>query len=369
MSNSRKTVWVLGAGFSAPLGAPLLATMLSKTSIDAVRACYGGEARLWDPAARIVRRLYHWGRNWPEGLLEDGDRNPGQKVWGDAEEFLHFLDTAARRPGGPAGIRLAKALDDYFDTRNLTPNDLRFRARRWLAAECCAFLKEAVLTDEHWQPYVNWAQSLAANDTIVTFNYDRVVELTDPPHVMVIRPGHDDDIGQAREAKCCPLLKLHGSVDWSSGSAPGGDGVVVTLEKDPDFAVSCPDDALVIATPGPSKAETASQYRALWDVAEEAIRAADVIVFLGFRFPPSDSDARRRLLGAVRVNTSNSVTVHIVVGPPGEHSQRLEALLKFMRPPTFIEAHQPLFTHRIFDVRVEPLYAQDFLTVYPRQEP
>jgi hypothetical protein len=364
---SAKIVWVLGAGFSAPLGGPLLSKMLTKASIDDVRACYGGEERLWNDAAEAVRYIYHWGQNWPEGALDDQrGRWPGQKAWPDAEVFLDFLDTAARTDGGPAAIRLTAILQHRGpgggSAVRLTANELRWAARRWLAAECCAFLKEADTKEETWQPYTDWALSLRANDTIVTFNYDRVVEMTAANHVMVVRPGHEDDLNVARHADCCAVLKLHGSVDWRVARATNG--VIVSIEKDPAFAVSCVDDELAIATPGPSKADTARQYRALWEAAETALREADAIVFMGYRFPPGDADARGRLLGAIETSRAKHVTAHVVLGPLGDDSRRLEALLRFVlnTPPRF-ESGPVGSLASTFAIRAHSLYAQDFLTV------
>jgi len=73
------------------------------------------------------------------------------------------------------------------------------------------------------QPFRTWAKSLTSSDTIITFNYDRVVErlrdaqnrdaqrgVGDPSIIMTITPGCAEE---EREG-FCPFLKLHGSVDW-----------------------------------------------------------------------------------------------------------------------------------------------------------
>jgi hypothetical protein len=42
----------------------------------------------------------------------------------------------------------------------------------------------------------------------------------------------------------------------------------------------------------------------LWIEAKEALRMADVVVFMGYRFPPTYAEARGQLLDALRENTS-----------------------------------------------------------------
>jgi hypothetical protein len=54
---------------------------------------------------------------------------------------------------------------------------VRTTARRLVAAECAAFLQHVDPTREQWRPYRRWAASLTPNDTVVTFNYDRVLEM------------------------------------------------------------------------------------------------------------------------------------------------------------------------------------------------
>ena len=50
-------------------------------------------------------------------------------------------------------------------------------ARRLLGAECCSFLHSVDVAAERWRPFHRCASQLTGEDTIVTFNYDRVVEL------------------------------------------------------------------------------------------------------------------------------------------------------------------------------------------------
>src|SRR5258705_3289664 len=85
------TVWVLGSGFSRPLGGPMLNQLLSKPLQDEVLARYPGKTRLSDLSAQLVRVLYE---EWKNDFREP-----------DAEEFLDYLDGASASDGGQTRIR------------------------------------------------------------------------------------------------------------------------------------------------------------------------------------------------------------------------------------------------------------------------
>jgi len=117
-----------------------------------------------------------------------------------------------------------------------------------MAAECCAFLKTADPTSERWEPYRDWLATLTADDTVVTFNYDRVIE-TLVAHVkdeylrnkyQVLLPN------ESLANDCIHVLKLHGSVDWQRSNG--------TYWKSHDTsAIKASLDSIAIATPGSHK--------------------------------------------------------------------------------------------------------------------
>jgi len=105
----------------------------------------------------------------------------------------------------------------------------------------------------------------------------------------------------------------------------------------------------------------------LWTKAAELIRAADIIVFMGYRFPPSDSYARRTILGAIRDNGRGYVRIHTVLGPdrPTDTS-RLTTMLKAVLDGRGRQQREDPNDYRNnqYSIVPQPLYAQDFLTVY-----
>ena len=360
----------------------MLTRLLSKRSEDDLLVGYPDHKALHTDAANVVRLLYQHERH--------KDTAGGESMWDNAETFLDYLDTAAEVPPNnepnPHADRITLILKRNNWSR-ISPQDLRHAARRLIAAECCAFLEGADTRREQWQPYRTWARFLTGSDTIISFNYDRVVEMLcdaqdrdasrgvgTPSPVMTLTPGRMDDPGVWRG--CCPLLKLHGSVDWRR-QAPVNGKIGFEVTQDPTFALLCNDEELAIASPGPSKKRAATEFKELWKLAEKALANADSIIFVGYRFPETDADARERLLGAIRENNGDQarprvapqhhLPIHVVVGGRPDHTKRLEALLRHVCRTNRVEGG-PGNNLRTFQVHSHPLFAQDFFTVVNRDE-
>jgi len=136
----------------------------------------------------------------------------------------------------------------------------------------------------------------------------------------------------------------------------------------------------LIASPGPQKYELQRKtFKPFWSAAVKALQNADVIVFLGYRFPPSDAESRRVILNAIRNNNRDKgehyLRVHTVLGPNvnHEHSVRLQHLLR----QTLNGAGRGEFialnelnpaAGRTFSVSPQPLYVEDFFTVVQDRE-
>jgi hypothetical protein len=224
-----------------------------------------------------------------------------------------------------------------------------------VAGECCLFLRGADTSSEKWRPYVEWARSLEAGDTVITFNYDRTVELaavTAGKELGIVAGGQPVRKGLPR------LLKMHGSVDWRR------DGDLDVLVDDPEHALHCPSSELCIASP--------------WQMAAAAISRADALVFVGYRFPQSDSVAREHLLRAIMSNGESNggpahVAVHTVLGPDinSPDARRLEGLLRYSlgrtRRSPFPGGLLPFSSPpKYYTLLPQPLYAEDFLGLVGR---
>jgi hypothetical protein len=307
MADNVKTVWILGSGFSAGLGGPLLNELLSPSGKSKMLSKY-------DSVRDEVGIVYdtYW-RHHPELRKEVG--NPGAIYWRHAEEFLDFIDEAATR-SGPRTTEF-----EGLGTK-LPAKEFHKRAVRAVAAECL-FTEPMNLSPESWQPYRSWANGLTSNDSIVTFNYDLVLERSyadngTTPHVVVM-PGKPRLDGYTN------IYKLHGSVNWRSIN--DGDDVEVRNAGD----ILTDKQMPLIATPGPSKRlHAAGLLASIWKLALETIRNADIIVFIGYRFPPSDSEARRTILQAIRQSKRQELMLHTGLGPrtSDDDTIRLKAMLE-----------------------------------------
>ena len=95
-------------------------------------------------------------------------------------------------------------------------------------------------------------------------------------------------------------------------------------------------------------------------------------MFVGYRFPPTDANARRRLLRAIerrvkRPQWETRLALHVVLGPDCRDARRLEELLRFAARRGGLqdngESWVPLQANG-FRIRVHQLFSQDFFDVY-----
>jgi hypothetical protein len=351
MNQNRKIVWVLGSGFSVPLGGPTLNSLLSRASKDVIEMVF--------PEDRYPK-LYEGGYFATSFNIFGLGLSPRNKtfpqMWADAEQYLDDLDTAVSSPEGPAAARLKSVIRHANFPSKIDFLSLANTTHRIIAAECSAFLEDKNIEFEIWQPYIRWAKMLDYNHTIITFNYDRVLETLAGINkiqwfglnsfVGII--GHNQEMA-TKVQQIALAVKLHGSIDWKKNESQSPHDIE---RGEPVEALICDPDQLVIATPGPTKHGMVSGTLGKhWKIAEEALSKADVVFFIGYRFPQTDAEARGRLLGALMKNESPDLRLYTVLGPENNpDSQRLEALLNYA-------------TKGKAKVTRLPLWAQDFMSV------
>lgn len=344
MDPRQRAVWVLGAGFSRSLGGPLLSDLFSDRLFRDLSIRYQTN-RFLDEMIRAVRTLYG-----EETLASGGDR-----PWKDAEEFLDFIDRID--PGDP---------DPYLVSRlvpyGLIEDDLSLL--RWpklvLAAACSQFLSKDTVYTERWMPYVRWAQSLGPNDLVLSFNYDQIPELLNSQKLSqfnIITPDINGGV-QLKEDdlwKGVPkVLKLHGSVGWEITKS----GVIFHGPMEDPMQYK---GQVLIATPGDSKrAVVNSKLKELWELSRVALQETDAIVFLGYRFPETDAEARRLILEAIVESSKSQLEIYTVLGPDlvGRDAARLHGLLQFSRRRA---------VRTSIEIRPHPLFVEDYLTLVERK--
>jgi hypothetical protein len=119
----------------------------------------------------------------------------------------------------------------------------------------------------------------------------------------------------------------------------------------------------------------------LWSAACKHIQEAKVIVFVGYRFPPSDAEAREKLLKALTANVADHVELHIVLGPDRRIPDvvRLQQLLRYSMASAgrkgqrvwpegwaLGEGTRLVDQRKDFWLTTHALYAEDFFTVWDR---
>lgn len=357
-----KTVWVLGSGFSKSLGGPLLYGLFGDKAKQEIREVF--------PQIGGREIAYHLFRKH-KGVL-----------WDHAEDFLSFIDTALLPDSPQRGIlerHLNVAAFEVFggDPQPVPIDKLRRQAILTVAAECRTYTEQCDVRAEAWGPYVAWARALGDSDTIVTFNYDLALEkLGEADGVRAVGVAtvafphdHEGNLDTLEGAGLCEIFKLHGSADWAFNDR----GDYKRLQSLGELAEPG-GYRLLIATPGATKARyVAKSLRVLWGRATDALSKAEVIVFVGYRFPPSDSESRTRLLRAIEENQSPLLTIHTVLGPDINASDvaRLKGLLTHkLRAAGRVDAAELGRTSgagrypSMYSVVPQPLFAEDFLSVF-----
>jgi hypothetical protein len=358
---SGNIVWILGAGFSILLGGPWLVDLLSAESQRKIRAAFPDNSKLFDS------------RGWEDvkGLLAERGwehLKPPQRGWQHAEEFLEHLDLAATRSDSSTRRYIQGVLGGEFSNERFLA--IAAAAKRVVAAECC-FFRDPDLEFEKWNPYCHWAKRLLEDcDTVISFNYDRVVE------AVTAREGRPLDFlldSTPEPPRNAPkLLKLHGSVDWKLDE----NGSIARVLEDPCFALTCKDSEIAIAIPGPSKFQFGEQpqINKMWHAAREAVMraATKAVVFIGYRFPPTDAFARDWLLMSLTQAKGPDLAVHAVLGPTvkSDETRRLEHLLRYAlhRGGRSIDRVLSAKGEERAQLRVHPMYGQDYLSLVRRSD-
>jgi hypothetical protein len=407
--DEKRVVWILGAGFSVPLGGPLFRELISEKTwrllsfwdafadhpieLDVSEDdCAPNLKRFGTVAAAdIVLKAYNAGTS------------PKRQLWQDAEQFLDILEIAKTEgdptsefyrlvtQGGRPRSDIQRVLDllqqvllpprestapplsthpdlqsAFTGARGL--EQLHREAVRFVAAACTVFLRRfednptLVEKAEMWAPYRRWAKKLEIGDSIITFNYDRTLNLLDeylaslqprrPRIVSPVRCG--EDYMHIRET-ALPVFHLHGHVGWSLTTNGQIDrGPIDSATNIPrEFATAhLQPEKAVLGIPGTLKTNLPTGHlKDLWTPAMGAIRNATAVVFVGYRFPETDNEAKERLADALR---HSKAIVHIVLGARNDDTPRVEEMIAWTRDP---EINRP---------RVHQMKSQDFFAVFER---
>lgn len=328
-----ESVWIVGAGFSRHAGGPLMYDLFSESA----------DVFLESPDEHSLKAMKHVGSIFRKYLAKNHN---GQTYWQNAEDFLEKLDSLIARK--TQHFVLTQLMQDMYEAGVQSADELRRIAFCRMCKEVQDYITQTPPCSERLIPYMHWVKHLHESDTVITFNYDTLIEtVAKYASVSMEVPLPTDRINENR----LNLIKLHGSVSWSLNSSKIPEVRESFNETFLDLpAVHKNPCSPLIATPGASKGRFMSDFAEQWHYAREAIKSALAIHIVGYRFPESDSAAALNLLLPMRESRSGC-TVHIVLGTDvlKPETVRLETLVdrNLLGDPKSVIVH--------------PMYAQDYL--------
>lgn len=335
----RKNVFILGAGFSADAGAPVMSNFLQK----ARQLLDNRESGLHDEDRKSFKRVFDFLREL---------RAAQAKITLDLENIEHLFGLAEMDLGFGGGNRgafrrdliflILKTLERSIRAENLGRYGWNIAVKvedTRQGASIAANYGElfAALAGRRWlgPPYGIPADG-CCQDAVVTLNYDCFLD------DILVRLGVRPDYGlpdvsysdeQAKLPFQMPFLKLHGSANWFRCNSEICKGKVRIEEGSPAARLEyfygprcqvCSHQIEPIIVP-PTWAKSSEQeaLAPIWRSALRALREAGRIIIIGYSMP--GADAFFQYLLGLALATNEEIDQIIVVNPDEE------ALLKFQQ--------------------------------------
>ena len=280
----------LGAGFSAPFGHPVMNSFLGFAD-----AC----PQLSEDDRNFLGRLVLEARR-ANSFLESSPTN--------LEDILSFSEMAERlelvNSDENRNSRLRQIIQKIYTTSS---NHKRYWER---------YKPISTLIGKSPPKFKD-------NLSIITTNYDLNIESACFSHETQVDPGFSIchiDTGNARvhsrfyKNGATPLYKLHGSVNWypikdDPGLAVEDSIVYVRAFEEPQLYLPrlCATDyqspdAPIIVPPSFLKPDLPSALKAVWRGAAKALSNTNILAFVGYSFPPSDTEMMYFLASALSEN-------------------------------------------------------------------
>jgi hypothetical protein len=333
-------VYILGAGFSADAGLPLINGFLAR-----------------------MREAAHWLKNNNrndeaksiEDVLEFRLKASGTAYRSniDVENIEELFSLAAASEGESHTDYVTEAIAATLDVAQrtssepdalLTPQVLQGVPHRWrvLGQEganlggythsCPLYhLYSGILAGYFCEPR-------NGRNTVITFNYDTLVE--DALHDLRI-PFHyglsNDAASLEPGAKCSPqdtlisipILKLHGSMNWANPA--NGDERIRIYGSYGDLQGN---QERVLLLPPTWRKAFGGHLKGVWNTALKAITEATRIITIGFSMPPTDTHFKYLLAAGLRDNISllRMIFVNPAFNDPAEGTRLRNNIFHVLRP-------------------------------------
>lgn len=410
MSDSDSICYIIGAGFSCSFGVPLLNDLFSEKVKSRIDAYYRGKTKDsgyitttnekpqytlpstdHKDCARGVSLIYEDFKTAFLGRLKNTGKNDfdlGLPPWANAEEFSEWLDQSINFEQFSQVIQTRPDLfrTPFYQDKNHNPSidKLKDYIRFSIAVACSysyddeLFQRDTFINLERVSPYLRFLEQLRKQDSVISFNYDLIVEKCDQlskkngvSRITQVVPKMIENNNTSK------LYKLHGSVNWVEENNS------ITPISIEDFNVAklvtevISGNKIAIGIPGKNKTDFTTRFKTLWDDAKNRLQKASTIVFIGYRFPQSDANAKRELLSTIE-NSESLKNIHVVLGDNVNSidCNRLEGLLKWALRKRSVEIHKPfkitekqnpeMVHSEPVNIHFQPLFAEDFLTVFDR---
>lgn len=326
-----KHVYILGAGFSRPLGGPLFNNLLT---MEYWRS--HSDIRLAPEMRDCIDLLHRTGNRSIDESLGLSNRL-------NAEDLIALLEWCYLNPESVRSklvydsFAVVPAKIKYLHNAGVFLREVYTTLKRVVACQCNTFTQHLEAGTDLIAPYVSWLKSLTSNDTIITFNYDTAIEAIAQTCGVNIPKDFS-----CHETTGPRLMHVHGCVNWVLGI----DDKITYCEYAYMDNVN-----LSIGLPGFAKARITEngQMFSLWKSMKNALSDADVISILGYSMPATDNMARQAILDSLR----SGQRVNIVVGNDSFTSGRMQSLIQ----P--IVGTNSLGVSRVVDLK---MYAQDYLS-------
>lgn len=359
-----KTVWILGAGFSQPLGGPLLKDWFTEKSLNKIISAY----------PRLDTEEFVECTQYFKYITDVFTYLCTEKLYIDAEEFVADLGDAALNTDSDKFRYILNIIDKLHEEQNirlpgfhgldrclskkLKQEDilkLYKYAQDLIVSSCSYFLENDHIHTEMCKTYVDWYTCLNKNDTIITFNYDFVLENISKissinNKFIIVRPGvvslknnksyilHDKYYNAKEYNTKILVFKLHGSVTFCTKKSIvdiSNNGISKEDYEEIKYSVYLKDITPIIGLPGSMKQKITHSdiFLGLRNLAKKYVKEAEHIIFVGYRFPESDTLAMKELLSAIIENPNRSngkLKISTVLGKDieSDDSNRLFGLLK-----------------------------------------
>lgn len=309
--NNDNNVYILGAGFSAEAGIPVISSFLTRMR-DAVD---------WlEKNGRVGERVAI------ERVLDFRHQSAaaGYRISIDLDNIEHLFSLAAAKPGSASTedicLAIAATIDFARQTSCAPVGRLRISSSNgWPINELLRSAAHRItpaggpdfqdVESSVYDYYVASLSGLAADkmetgkNVVITFNYDLVVEealrrLNVPFTYQLSGTGVEADPATHLGASdAFQILKLHGSVNW----AQRADGGVLVCR---DYEHVRSNNLAPLLVPPTWRKNPSDALLRVWDAAVNAIAAASRIILIGFSIPVADQHFKYLLSVGLKDNSS-----------------------------------------------------------------